>query len=192
MAGESINVNNLKRGMVLELDGGLYQVIEFLHHKPGKGQAVVRTKLRRLSDEAALDRTFNSDTKVGLAILDRREMQYLYPDGSHYVFMDNESYDQSMLTGEMIGEDALRFLKEGTTVIVAFHDGRPVSVDMPTTVELEVTQSDPGLKGDRASAGTKPATLETGTIIQVPLFVEGGDFVRVDTRTGDYITRIQK
>jgi len=189
---DNVNVNNLKRGMVLNLPEGLFQVIEFAHHKPGKGQAVVRTKLRRLTDDAVLDRTFNSDTKVGLAMVDRREMSYLYPEGDHYVFMDNESYEQTSLTAAQIGEDALRFLKEGTNVTIALHEGNPVSVDMPTAVDLEVTQSDPGLKGDRSSAGTKPATLETGATIQVPLFVESGDVVRVDTRTGDYVTRIQK
>ncbi|HVE92144.1 MAG TPA: elongation factor P [Actinomycetota bacterium] len=192
MASDNVNVNNLKRGMVLNLPEGLFQVLEFLHHKPGKGQAVVRTKLRNLRNDSVLDRTFNSDTKVGMAILDRREMQYLYSDGDDYVFMDSESYEQTHLSAAQIGEDGLRFLKEGVSAAIALHDGRPVSVDLPTTVDLEVTVSDPGLRGDRSSAGTKPATLETGTTIQVPLFVEPGDVVRVDTRNGEYVTRVQK
>ncbi|HVL81055.1 MAG TPA: elongation factor P [Actinomycetota bacterium] len=189
---DNVNVNNLKRGMVLNLPEGLFQVIEFAHHKPGKGNAVVRTKLRRLTDDAVLDRTFNSDTKVGLAIVDRREMSYLYPEGDHYVFMDNESYEQTSLTADQIGQDALRFLKEGTNVTVALHGGSPVGVDMPTAVDLLISHTDPGLKGDRSSAGTKPATVETGATIQVPLFVDTGDVVRVDTRTGDYVTRVQQ
>ncbi len=192
MAGENINTNDLKRGMALQLSEGLFQVLEFQHHKPGKGQAVVRTKLRNLKSGAVLERTFNSDTKVGLAILDRREMQYLYADGDQFVFMDNESYEQTSLSTEDIGTDEVRFLVEGTAVQVAFHDGTPVSVDMPTTVDLRVSHTDPGLKGDRSSAGTKPADVETGTTVQVPLFVNSGDVVRIDTRTGEYVTRVQE
>jgi elongation factor P len=186
---ENVNTNDLRRGMVVELPDGLFQVIEFQHHKPGKGQAVVRTKIRNLRSGAVLDKTFNSDTKVAVARLDRREMQYLYREGDRYVFMDNESYEQSGLDPKHIDEDAARFLIEGLTVIVATHLDEPVSVELPTTVDLRVTKSDPGLRGDRQSAGTKPATLETGTTVQVPLFVEEGDIVRIDTRTGAYVTR---
>lgn len=188
---ETVNTNDFRRGLVLALPEGLYQVIEFQHHKPGKGQAVVRSKLRNLRTGGVVERTFNSDTKVGMATLDRREMQYLYEDGSGYHFMDNESYEQSILSAEDVGEGA-RFLAEGTTAIIAFHGGTPLSVDLPTTVDLQVTHTDPGLKGDRQSAGTKPATVQTGALIQVPLFVNSGDVIRVDTRTGDYVTRVQQ
>jgi elongation factor P len=188
---ENINTNDMRRGMVLDLPEGLFQVLEFQHHKPGKGQAVVRTKLRNLRSGAVLDRTFNSDTKVGMARLDRREMQYLYAEGDSFVFMDSESYDQTSLGGGELGEDAPRFLVEGTTVTVSFHDGTPVSVDLPTTVDLKVTHTDPAMKGERQSAGTKPASVETGATVQVPPFVETGDVVRIDTRTGEYVTRVQ-
>jgi elongation factor P len=187
---DNVNTNDLKRGMVLQLPEGLFQVIEFQHHKPGKGQAVVRTKLRNLKG-GVLEKTFNSDTKVGLAILDRREMQYLYPEGDSYVFMDTESYDQSSFGTAELGEDSIQYLVEGTTVQVAFHGTTPVSCELPTTVDLRVTHTDPGLKGDRSSAGTKPATVETGALFHVPLFVDTGDVVRIDTRTGDYVTRVQ-
>lgn len=189
---DNVNVNNLRRGMVLQIDDGLFQVIEFAHHKPGKGNAVVRTKLRNLRNEAVLDKTFNSDTKVGLAILDRREMQYLYLDDGSYVFMDNETYDQTSLSTDQIPASALDFLREGITVEIAFHGTDPIAVDLPTTVELEVTHTDPGLKGDRSTAGTKPATVQTGATVAVPLFVSTGDLIKVDTRTGDYVTRVQR
>jgi elongation factor P len=185
---ETTNTNDLRRGMVVELPDGLFEVIEFQHHKPGKGQAIVRTKIKNLKTGGVLDKTFNSDTKVGVARLDRREMQYLYKEGERYVFMDTESYDQTDLD---IGANG-RFLVEGVNVTVAFYEGTPVSVDLPTTVDLRVTHTDPGLRGDRQSgAGTKPATVETGAIFQVPLFVETGDVVRIDTRTGAYVTRVQ-
>lgn len=188
---ETTNTNDLRRGMVIDLPDGLFEVVEFQHHKPGKGQAVVRTKIRNLKTGAVLDKTFNSDTKVGVARLDRREMQYLYREGDGYVFMDNETYDQTSLGSAHIDENVGRFLVEGLNVVVAFYDGTPVSLDLPTTVDLKVTKSDPGLKGDRSSAGTKPATVQTGALIQVPLFVGEGETIRVDTRTGDYVTRVQ-
>ena len=188
---ENVNTNDLRRGMVVELPEGLFQVLEFQHHKPGKGQAVVRTKIRNLRSGAVLDKTFNSDTKVAVARLDRREMQYLYREGDSYVFMDNESYEQTSLDPQHIDDDAARFLIEGLTVMVATYQGSPVSVELPTTVDLRVTKSDPGLRGDRQSAGTKPATLETGATVQVPLFVDEGNVVRIDTRTGAYVTRVK-
>lgn len=189
---ETVNVNNIKRGFVLNLNDELFQVVETAHHKPGKGNAVVRTRLRRLSDSAVLDRTFNSDTKVGYVRLDRREMQFLYIQNDDFVFMDNESYDQITLSADQIGKDATQFLKEGTSVEIAMHDGTPVIVDLPTTVDLVIKHTEAGSKGDRATAGTKPAELETGTTVQVPVFVSTGDVVRVDTRTGDYVTRVSK
>src|SRR5687768_3321764 len=185
------NTNDLRRGMIVDLPEGLFEVIEFQHHKPGKGQAVVRTKIRNVRSGSVLDKTFNSDTKVGVVRLDKREMQYLYREGADYVFMDNETYDQSNIGPQHITDSTARFLVEGMTVGVAFYAGEPISVDLPTTVDLKVTQSDPGLKGDRSSAGTKPATVETGATFQVPLFVSEGDTIRVDTRTGDYVTRVQ-
>lgn len=185
---EQANTNDLRRGMVVQLPEGLYEVIEFQHHKPGKGQAIVRTKIKNLKTGGVLDKTFNSDTKVGVARLDRREMQYLYKEGDQYVFMDTESYDQNTLD---IGDNG-RYLVEGVNVTVAFYEGTPVTVDLPTTVDLKVTHTDPGLRGDRQSgAGTKPATVETGATFQVPLFVDTGDTVRIDTRTGAYVTRVQ-
>jgi elongation factor P len=191
VASETVNTNDLRRGMVVALPEGLSQVLEFQHHKPGKGNAVVRTKLRNLKTGSVVDKTFNSDTKVDLVRLDKRAMQYLYADGDEYVFMDTETYDQSSLKAADIGEEGVRFLVEGVSVSVAFHAGTPITVDLPTTVDLRVTQTDPGLKGDRQSAGTKPATVQTGTTVQVPLFVDTGDVVRVDTRTGEYVTRVQ-
>lgn len=185
------NTNDLRRGMVMDLPEGLFEVIHFEHHKPGKGGAVVRTKIRNLRNGAVLDRTFNSDTKVPVARVDRSEMQYLYRDGEEYVFMDNATYDQHAVGSDLVSAEVSRFLIEGTTCIVATVDGSPISVDLPTTVDLLVTKSDPGLKGDRSNAGTKPATLQTGATVQVPLFVNEGDTVRIDTRTGEYVTRVQ-
>lgn len=188
---ETVNTNDLRRGMVVELPEGLFQVIEFQHHKPGKGQAVVRTKVRNLRSGAVSDKTFNSDTKVSVARLDRRDMQYLYREGNGFVFMDNDSYEQTSVDAEHIGEDVERYLVEGLSVTVALYEGAPISIELPTTVDLRITKADPGLRGDRQSAGTKPATVETGAIVQVPLFVDEGEIVRVDTRTGAYVTRVQ-
>src|SRR5438094_6203008 len=185
---DQANTNDLRRGMVIDLPDGLFEVIHFEHHKPGKGGAVVRTKIRNLRNGAVLDKTFNSDTKVPVARVDRREMQYLYRDGEDYVFMDNESYDQQHLGSALVDDEIARFLVEGTTVTIASVAAAPISVDMPTTVDLLVSHSDPGLKGDRSNAGTKPATLQTGATVQVPLFVNEGDTVRIDTRTGQYVT----
>ncbi len=188
---ETTNTNDLRRGMVVEMPDGLFEVVEFQHHKPGKGQAVVRTKIKNIRTGAVVDKTFNSDTKVGVARLDHREMQFLYKDGDDYVFMDNETYDQSTLGASTVDENTQKFLTDGLNVQVSFYEESPITISLPTTVELLVTHSDPGLKGDRSSAGTKPATLETGAIVQVPLFVEENDRVRIDTRTGDYVTRVQ-
>jgi elongation factor P len=188
---ETTNTNDLRRGMVLELDGNLFQVLEFQHHKPGKGNAVVRTKIRNLRSGGVIDKTFNSDSKVNVARLDRREMQFLYRDGATFVFMDNESYEQNVLDSKTLDESAQRYLVDGLTVTVAFHEGTPLSLDLPTTVDLRVMHTEPGLKGARESAGTKPATVETGATFQVPIFIEEGEKVRIDTRTGEYVTRVQ-
>ncbi|MFN2543912.1 MAG: elongation factor P [Actinomycetota bacterium] len=184
----SVSTNDLKNGMTLQLDGDLWTVLDFLHHKPGKGQAVVRTKLRNVKSGNVLDRTFKADEKVGLAILDKREMQYLYREGSDFVFMDTATYDQYHVQ-EGVAGDAARYLSEGAVGILAVYEGNPISVELPAAVVLNVTKTDPGVKGDRVSGAMKPATLETGITVQVPLFVEEGDRVKVDTRTGEYLTR---
>jgi elongation factor P len=184
----SVSTNDLKTGMTLELGGELWQVLEFQHHKPGKGQAVVRTKLRNARTGAVQDRTFKADEKVGLAIVERREMQYLYREGDDLVLMDSQSFEQLHLPGQIAG-NAVRYLVEGATALVAMYDGNPIGVELPAAVVLRVTLSDPGVKGDRVSGAMKPARLETGITIQVPLFVEEGDRVKVDTRTGEYLSR---
>jgi len=184
----TVSTNDLKNGMTLQLDGELWTVLDFLHHKPGKGQAVVRTKLRSVKTGNVLDRTFKADEKVGLAILDKREMQYLYREGSDFVFMDTESYDQHHVPEQVAG-DAAKFLSEGATGVVAVYEGNAISVELPAAAVLAVRKTDPGVKGDRVSGAMKPATLETGITVQVPLFVEEGDRIKVDTRTGDYLTR---
>jgi elongation factor P len=184
----SVSTNDLKRGMTLEFDGTLYQVIEFQHVKPGKGGAFVRTKLRNMKTGAVVERTFNAGVNVGLAIVERREMQYLYRDGDTFVFMDTATYEQSSVSADVIG-DAASYLTEGATAIVAMYEGNAIGVELPASVVLRVTKADPGVKGDRVSGALKPATLETGFVVQVPLFVEEGDLVKVDTRSGDYLTR---
>jgi elongation factor P len=185
-----VTTNDLKNGMVLEIDGNLWGVLFFQHHKPGKGQAVVRTKLRNVRTGAVVERTFNAGVKVDQAVLDKREMQYLYHDGTHYIFMDSSTYDQLSVEEDEIGEGT-KWLKEGQTAILALYEGRPVSVELPASVELEISHTDPGVKGDRVSGAMKPATLETGATVQVPLFVETGDRIKVDTRSGEYLTRVQ-
>ena len=184
-----VSTNDLKNGMVLDLDGQLWSVIWFQHHKPGKGNTVVRTKLKHILSGKVVDRTFNSDVKVDTAQVDRREMQYLYHDGEAYVFMDTASYDQLTLSEDVVG-DAKNYLLENQNATVALHDGNPLYIDLPTSVELEVTYTEPGLQGDRSTGGTKPATLETGKVIQVPLFITTGERVKVDTRDGSYLGRV--
>ncbi|MBE0447541.1 MAG: elongation factor P [Actinobacteria bacterium] len=184
-----ISTNEFKNGMTIDIDGILYQIIDFQHVKPGKGGAFVRTKLKNFKTGAAIDKTFRAGEKFEQAMINRRPMQYLYNDGSDYIFMDMETYEQISLPSSFLA-DGIRFLKENMNVLVAMHDGEAIGVELPITVELEVSQTDPGLKGDTASGGTKPAMLETGTMIQVPLFIKVGDMIKVDTRTGEYITRV--
>ena len=184
-----ISTNDLKNGTVLDLDGQLWTVIWFQHHKPGKGNTVVRTKLKHVLSGKVVDKTFNSDTKVADAQVDRREMQYLYFDGSAWVFMDTQTYDQLPLDENVVG-DAKNYLLEEQLVTVALHEENPLYIDLPASVELEITYTEPGLQGDRSSGGTKPATVQTGLQIQVPLFLTTGEKVKVDTRTGDYLGRI--
>ena len=185
----AISTNDLKNGITLEIDGGLFTVIEFQHVKPGKGGAFVRTKLRNLRAGNVFEKTFNAGVKVEQAILDKRDMQYLYKDGDDFVFMDTESYDQMNVAPVALGE-AADYLVESAMVIMAIYNGEIVSVEIPASAELEVTETEPGVQGDRVSGARKPATLQTGKVIQVPLFVNIGDKVKVDTRTGDYITRV--
>jgi elongation factor P len=184
----SVSTNDLKRGMTLDLEGILYQIIEFQHVKPGKGGAFVRTKLRNVKTGAVVDRTFNAGVNVGLAIVERHEMQYLYLDGDNFVFMDTESYDQHTVPSEVVG-DLVHYFTEGSTAIVSSYEGTAIGVDLPASVTLRVAHTDPGVKGDRVSGALKPATLETGLVVQVPLFIEEGDLVKVDTRSGEYLTR---
>lgn len=183
------STNDLKNGMVLDLDGQLWTVIWFQHHKPGKGNTVVRSKLKHVLTGKVVDRTFNSDTKVETASVDRREMQYLYHDGEAYVFMDTDNYDQLALSEEVVG-DAKNYLLENQVATVALHEGNPLYIDLPTSVELEITYTEPGLQGDRSTGGTKPATVQTGLQIQVPLFITTGERVKVDTRDGSYLGRV--
>jgi elongation factor P len=186
----SVSTNDLKNGMTLELDGTLFQVVEFQHVKPGKGGAFVRTKLRNLKTGGVVERTFNAGVKVGLAIVERKEMQYLYRDGEHFTFMDVESYEQLPVDAAVVG-DAANFMAEGTSAQVAVHQGVAIGVELPASVVLTVTQTQPGVKGDTRTNALKPATLETGHIVQVPLFVEEGERVKVDTRSGAYMERVR-
>jgi elongation factor P len=183
------STNDLKNGMVLDLDGQLWSVVWFQHHKPGKGNTVVRTKLKHVLSGKVVDKTFTADTKVDTANVDRREMQYLYHDGSGFVFMDTGTYDQMTIADETVG-DTKAYLLEGQVATVAIHDGNPLYVELPASVELVITYTEPGLQGDRSTGGTKPATVETGLQIQVPLFLTTGEKVKVDTRSGGYLSRV--
>lgn len=183
--------NDIKNGVVLSLDGQLWSVIEFQHVKPGKGGAFVRTKLRNVRSGKVVDKTFNAGTKIDFATVDRRDYSYLYQDGENYVFMDTSDYDQVTVPGVTVG-DAAHYMLEGTEVQIAMYEGEALSVELPPSVVLEVTYTEPGLQGDRSSAGTKSATLETGFEIQVPLFLENNTKVKVDTRSGDYLGRINE
>ena len=184
----SVSTNDLKRGMTLDLDGTLFQIVEFQHVKPGKGGAFVRTKLRNVRTGAVIDRTFNAGVNVGLAIVERQEMQYLYRDGQDFVFMSTGTYEQHQVPSSVVG-DAANFLTEGATAVVPMHEGNAIAVELPASVVLKVARTDPGVRGDRVSGALKRATLETGFAVQVPLFVEEGDLVKVDTRSGEYLTR---
>ncbi|MBC7347675.1 MAG: elongation factor P [Clostridia bacterium] len=184
-----ISTNDLRTGVKIEVDGELYAVIEFQHVKPGKGAAFVRTKLRNLRTGAVIERTFRAGEKVPQVRVERREMQYLYHDGENYVFMDTTSFEQLSLPREKL-EDAARFLKDDMTVYVLLHEGETIGVELPNFVELKVVQTEPGVRGDTATGGSKPAVLETGAVVQVPLFIEEGDVIRIDTRTGEYIERV--
>ena len=184
----SISTNGLKNGMALNLPEGLMTVVEFQHVKPGKGGAFVRTKLKNMRTGAVIDKTFRADEKVGHAMIDKREMQYLYREASDYVFMDTESYDQLHVSPEALG-NAVKYLKEGDVAVVPMWQGEVLGVDLPAAVELVVTETEPGLQGDRVSGARKAATMETGLVVQVPLFIEVGESLKIDTRSGEYLTR---
>jgi elongation factor P len=185
----AITTNDLKTGITLELDNGLFQVVEFQHVKPGKGGAFVRTKLRNVKTGNVFDRTFNAGIRVEQAIINREEMQFLYRDGDDYVFMNNDTYDQMHVRPVALGE-AADYMVEGMSAQVAFFQGEIISVEIPASVELAIADTEPGVQGDRVSGARKPATLVTGKVVQVPLFIEIGDKIRVDTRSGDYMTRV--
>ncbi len=184
-----ITTNDLKNGMTLELDDTLFSVVEFQHVKPGKGHAFVRTTLKNSRTGAVIDRTFRAGEKVERAIIDKRAMQFLYRDGTDYVFMDTETYDQLTVSPETLGE-ASQYLVEQNTALLMMYGEDVIGVDLPASVELIITETEPGLQGDRVSGARKPATLETGLVVSVPLFIEKGEHVKVDTRTGEYLSRV--
>ncbi|MDJ0350386.1 elongation factor P [Cryobacterium sp. PH29-G1] len=180
---------DIRNGVVLNMDGQLWAVVEFQHVKPGKGGAFVRTKMKNVVSGKTVDRTFNAGAKIETENVDRRDFQYLYNDGDSYIFMDVADYDQISVSAAVVG-DASNFMLENQAVTVALHNGNPLYVELPASVTLEITYTEPGLQGDRSTGGTKPATVETGYQIQVPLFLEQGTKVKVDTRTGDYLGRV--
>jgi elongation factor P len=180
--------NDLKNGMTLNLDGQLWNVVEFQHVKPGKGGAFVRTKMKSVMSGKVVEKTFNAGVKVEIASVEKRDMQYLYKDGEDFMFMDSTNYDQIRISKETVG-DAIDYMLENADAIVAMHEGNPLFIELPASVELKITYTEPGLQGDRSSGGTKPATVETGITIQVPLFIKQDEKVLVDTRTGAYLGR---
>jgi elongation factor P len=186
-----ISVNDFKTGLTIEIDGVIYTVVEFMHVKPGKGAAFVRTKLKNIRTGFSVERTFNAGEKVGLARIETKDMQYLYKNDDEYVFMDIETYEQLSLGKDKLG-DALQYLKENMQVTIQTYQNEVLGVQLPNTVELEVVETDPGFKGDTATGGSKPAKLETGAIVNVPFFVEVGDVLQVDTRTNAYLKRVGK
>ncbi|MEV8144476.1 elongation factor P [Specibacter sp. NPDC078709] len=183
--------NDIKNGTVLKLEGQLWNVIEFQHVKPGKGGAFVRTKMRNILSGKVVDKTFNAGLKIETATVDRSDFQYLYQDGEDFVFMDNDNFDQLTVSAKTVG-DATNFMLENLNVTIALHEGNPLYIELPPSVQLRITYTEPGLQGDRSSAGTKPATVETGFEIQVPLFVENNTLVKVDTRDGSYQGRVSE
>lgn len=183
-----ISTNDMRPGQTLDIAGSLFTITNYQHVKPGKGQAFVKTKLKNVKTGAVTDKTFRADEKVNLAVLDKREMQFLYEEDAGLVFMDNESYEQLHVDPSLLG-DTRRFLKDGTTCLIPVYDGTPVGAELPVSMELAITETEPGMKGDRVSGALKPATVETGATIQVPLFFEIGDRIKIDTRNGEYVSR---
>jgi elongation factor P len=187
--GDSMDTSAFRRGLKIEIDGDPWEIVEFQHVKPGKGSAFVRTRIRNLISGRTIDKTFKSGDVVGKPDVEEREMQYLYREGDHYNFMDNKNYEQTFLTVEQMG-DAARFIKENTTTHIMFFNGKAIGVTLPNAMDLRVTKCDPGVRGDTVSGATKPATLETGYVVNVPLFINEGELLRIDTRTGEYLTRV--
>jgi elongation factor P len=184
-----ISTNDVRPGMALDIDGSIYQIIDYQHVKPGKGKAFVRMKLKNAQTGAVVDRTFRADEKVNQAVIDRRPHQFLYRDDMGFHFMDGETFAQVALSPEEVGE-AASFLRDGDSASLAIYDARAIGIDLPVSVELEVIRAEPGVKGDRVSGATKPVTVETGLVVNVPLFVDQGDRIKVDTRNGEYMTRV--
>ncbi len=184
-----ISVTELRKGVTFELDGEIYKVLSYQHHKPGRGGAIIRTKLRNLRSGATIDRTFASGDRVQDIRLDHRKVQYLYNDGQFYHFMDTDTYEQPVLSAETLG-DAVNYLVDNLTLELVFYEQEPIDVELPITVDMRVAKTEAAIKGDTATGATKDATLETGLVVKVPLFVETGDVIRVDTRTGEYLTRV--
>lgn len=184
-----ISAGDFRNGITIELEGNIYQIMEFQHVKPGKGAAFVRTKLKNIVSGGVVEKTFRPTEKFPQAIIDRKDMQYLYNDGDLYYFMDNETYDQIALDKDTVG-DSMKFVKENEVCKICSHNGNVFSVEAPLFVELEITETEPGFKGDTATGATKPAVVETGATVYVPLFVEQGDKIKIDTRTGDYLSRV--
>lgn len=184
-----IDVNELRKGVTFELDGELYKVLDYQHHKPGRGKAVIRTTILNLRTGVSIDKNFISGDRVQDVRLDHHTVQYLYSDGDLYYFMDTDTYEQPSLSAEVLGE-AVDYLTDGLTLELSTYEGEPIDIELPITVELEVVEAPPGFAGDTATGATKEVTLETGLKVQVPLFVEKGDRIRVDTRTGEYLTRV--
>lgn len=181
--------NDLKNGTIMVIDGQLWQVLEFQHVKPGKGPAFVRTKIRNVLSGKAVDKTFNAGVKIETATVDRRDMTYLYNDGDSFIFMDDATYDQVPIIAEIIGDSA-NYLTDNQSAVVSFHDDQVLGVELPATVNLRITHTDPGLQGDRSNAGTKPATVETGYELQVPLYMDPDTLIKVDTRSGEFAGRV--
>jgi elongation factor P len=184
-----VSVSDLRTGLTIEIDNDVYSVVEFQHVKPGKGAAFVRTKLKNVKTGGVVEKTFNAGEKVPKAHVDRREMQYLYNDGVSYTFMDNASYEQMELSKEQLG-DTLKWIKENMSIHILLYQGKSIGIEPPTFVELEVVETAPGIKGDTASGGTKPAKVETGAVVNVPFFVNVGDKLQIDTRNGSYLKRV--
>lgn len=184
-----ISAGDFKNGLTVEIDGNIYQILEFQHVKPGKGAAFVRTKLRHIINGGAIEKTFRPNEKFEQARIERKDMQYLYQDGDLFNFMDVETYDQVALNSDVVG-DALKFVKENEVVKICSHKDNVFSVEPPLFVELQIVETEPGFKGDTAQGATKPATVETGAMVMVPLFVEQGDVLKIDTRTGEYLSRV--
>lgn len=183
-----VSTNDMRPGQTLDIEGKLFTITYYQHVNPGKGQAFVKTKLKNVKTGAVVERTFRADEKVNLAVLDKREMQYLYSDDAGLVFMDNETYEQLHVDPELLG-DAVKFLKDGVVCNIPLYEGTPIGAELPLNIDLEITETEPGAKGDRVSGALKPATVETGAVVQVPLFIEQGEKIKVDTRTGEYMSR---